>query len=112
VADVLALEDPENPDTLEKGRRYAFWHPMADYRHFYHVLEGDAEPLLKMRIKGGRVLMEHPSLELLRSKVRKNLENLDQSYKRILNPHIYKVSITERLRTLKLELLQAFLGEL
>jgi nicotinate phosphoribosyltransferase len=65
-----------------------------------------------MRIKGGRSVMEHPSLDLLRSNVRKNLESLDQSYKRILNPHIYKVSITERLRTLKLELIQTYLGEL
>jgi nicotinate phosphoribosyltransferase len=112
VADVLALDDPENPDTLEKGRRYAFWHPMADYRHFYHVLEGSAEPLLKIRIKAGCSTTENSSLDVLRSKVRTNLESLDQSYKRILNPHIYKVSITERVRTLKLELINTYLGEL
>jgi nicotinate phosphoribosyltransferase len=44
--------------------------------------------------------------------VRRELDSLDQSYKRILNPHIYKVSITGKLRALKLELIRNFLGDL
>ena len=35
--------------------------------------------------------------------MQKQLETLDESYKRILNPHIYKVSITEKLKDLKLK---------
>jgi nicotinate phosphoribosyltransferase len=40
----------------------------------------------------------------------KNIDSLDATYKRLLNPHIYKVSITERLRQLKLGLIQKYLG--
>ena len=35
--------------------------------------------------------------------VKKQLAYLDATYKRILNPHIYKVSITEKLKDLKLQ---------
>ncbi|MDR1930305.1 MAG: nicotinate phosphoribosyltransferase, partial [Treponema sp.] len=112
AADVLALEDPVQPDILEQGKRYAFWHPRGDYRHFYHTIEGSAEALLKPQIRGGLPVGEAPPLPALRERVRQGLETLDQSYKRLLNPHIYKVSITERLRTLKLELIKNRLGEL
>jgi nicotinate phosphoribosyltransferase len=112
LADIMALEDPENPDILEKGGRYAFWHPQADYRRFYHTLEGSAEGLLKKRLEGGFSLEDAPKLCEIQKRVRDGLEKLDQSYKRILNPHIYKVSVTERLRTLKLELIKSYLGEL
>jgi nicotinate phosphoribosyltransferase len=34
------------------------------------------------------------------------LATFDESYKRILNPHIYKVSITEELKDLKLKFIE------
>ena len=34
------------------------------------------------------------------------LEHLDITYQRILNPHIYKVSISEKLKDLKLKFIQ------
>ena len=112
VADVLALDDPEEPDLIEKGNTYSFWHPAADYRHFRHSLEGNAEPLLKEKLKGGKALGNVTSLRDIQARLKKEIEFLDQSHKRILNPHIYKVSITERLRALKLELIKNYLGEL
>jgi nicotinate phosphoribosyltransferase len=112
VADVLALEDPEEPDILENGKTYSFWHPQADYRHFYHTLEQNAEGLLKERLKDGKLTCQSPTLPEIQNYVRRELEGFDGSYKRFLNPHIYKVSVTERLRALKLELIKNYLGEL
>ena len=111
VADVLTLEDPDNPDLIEKGKTYTFWHPSADYRRFNHTLEDNAEALLSERIRNGKLIGKNPSLPDIRSHVQKGLDSLDQSHKRILNPHIYKVSVTERLRTLKLELIKNYLGD-
>ena len=110
VADVMALDDPHNPDTPEKGCRYAFWHPQADYRHFYHTIspEGSAEPLLVKQMENGKTTAPAPGLSQIQQKVKDGLKCFDQSYKRILNPHIYKVSVTERLRTLKLDLIKAY----
>ena len=38
--------------------------------------------------------------------MQKQLETLDESYKRILNPHIYKVSLSEKLMKLKKEFIE------
>jgi nicotinate phosphoribosyltransferase len=112
VADVLALEDPSNPDLIEKGKAYSFWHPQADYRRFHHILEGCAVPLLVEKIKNGKPVANEPTLLEIRKKVSQGLDSLDQSYKRLLNPYIYKVSVTWRLRALKLELIESFLGDI
>jgi nicotinate phosphoribosyltransferase len=115
VTDVLSLDDPADvhpADIPEKGKTYVFWHPQADYRHFHHTIEGSVESLLKLRLRKGKAVSGSPPLEDIRNKVRNGLDSFDQSYKRFLNPHIYKVSVTERLRTLKLELIKNYLGEL
>jgi nicotinate phosphoribosyltransferase len=110
VADVLGLED--GAEAPVPGNRYTFWHPAADYRHFYHTLDGAVEPLLKLRLEGGALTAPPPSLETIRTHVRADLETFDASHKRLLNPHVYKVSITGSLRQLKLDLIQAYLGDL
>ena len=110
VADVLSLDGED--DRPEQGKRYVFWHPQADYRRFYHTIEGGVEPLLKKRLENGKALAPSPPLDEVRQTLRKELDCFDQSYKRLLNPHIYKVSVTEKLRTLKLELIKNYLGEL
>jgi nicotinate phosphoribosyltransferase len=125
VADVMSLADGDitggsgldggsanGPDIIEPGKRAAFWHPAADYRHFIHTPEGIIEPLLKLRMEQGRPIPAQPSLEAIRRAVKAELETFDNSYKRLLNPHVYKVSITQRLREVKLDLIKNYLGDL
>jgi nicotinate phosphoribosyltransferase len=114
VADILSLDESgtADSDTIEKGGTYSFWHPSADYRRFSHTLDGNAVPLLNERLRNGKPTGEESTLTDIRERVRTGLEFLDQSYKRLLNPHIYKVSITWRLRALKLELIKNYLGDL
>jgi len=118
IADVLALEESGNPEgsgigeKIEVGKTYSFWHPSADYRHFMHTIEGSVEPLLARRLVDGKDEGTTVGLKEIRSHVAHGLDMLDQSYKRLLNPHIYKVSVTERLRALKLEQIKHYLGEL
>jgi len=52
-----------------------------------------------------------PSLAGIREYSMRSLEAFDSSYKRLLNPHVYKVSITEKLRSLKLDLITNFPGK-
>ena len=102
VADLLGIN---NDDAPKAGERCAFWHPSADYRHFNHNIEA-AEALLKVRIENGVITAELPKLDEIKACVSANLDRFDATYKRLLNPHIYKVSITENLRKLKLELIE------
>jgi len=109
VADVLSIDD--GSDNIEEGRNYCFWHPSADYRHFNHTIESRAQPMLKKRMENGAAVSQQPSLGEIKAHAISDLESFDSTYKRLLNPHIYKVSITEKLRTLKLELIQKHLGK-
>ncbi|MDR0656840.1 MAG: nicotinate phosphoribosyltransferase [Treponema sp.] len=112
VTDVMSIDNGDNSDTIEEGKKYSFWHPQADYRHFKHVVEGSVEVLLKKRIEEGKPCGTGPGLEEIRLHAAADLECFDQSYKRFLNPHVYKVSVTENLRAMKLKLLENYLGDL
>ena len=104
-ADILALEG----EVLEAGVEYRFHHPMVDYRQFT-CKAAKVEPLLKKRIaKGKRVSPRIPDaeqLKLSRTTMQSQLESFDESYKRILNPHIYKVSLTEKLMNLNKDFIE------
>ena len=104
-ADILALED----EVLEIDKEYRFYHPMVDYRQFSCCAK-TIEPLLKKRIENGKRLQERLSdseqLKISRNNMQTQLETFDESYKRILNPHIYKVSLTEKLKDLKREFIE------
>ena len=101
-ADILALED----EVLETGKDYRFYHPSVDYRQF-SFKPAKIEPLLHKVIEKGSRIQPAPNPEECLKKARETLQNqlehLDPTYKRILNPHIYKVSITEELKELKLK---------
>jgi len=109
IADVMNIDD--GTDDIKEGSSYNFWHPSADYRHFNHAIEGSAKPLLKKRIAEGKLTGTQPTLAEIKERVLNDLESFDSTYKRLLNPHIYKVSVTDKLRALKLELIQKHLGK-
>jgi nicotinate phosphoribosyltransferase len=90
LADVLTLANGDN-DTLVQGSSSRFWHPSADYRHFDHVIEEAPQPLLKKYFAGGEPCCPQPSLEEIRSHCAADLKTFDPTYKRLLNPHVYKV---------------------
>ena len=104
-ADILALEN----EILETNKEYRYYHPMVDYRQFSFTAS-KIEPLLKKRVENGNRLQprlpEAEQLKLSRQTMQNQLATFDESYKRILNPHIYKVSITEELKDLKLKFIE------
>ena len=66
--------------------------------------------MLKKRLENGKRLQPRLSdaeqLRISRQNMQKEIEMFDPSYKRILNPHIYKVSMTEKLKDLKLSFIE------
>ncbi|MGP1587848.1 MAG: nicotinate phosphoribosyltransferase [Treponemataceae bacterium] len=104
-ADIVALQD----ETIEAEKEYRFFHPSMDFRQF-QFSPSKAELLLKKRIENGKRLEKRLSnneqLKKAREILLSQLKTLDSSYQRILNPHIYKVSITENLKDLKLKFIE------
>ena len=58
----------------------------------------------------GRLVYELPSIEEMRSRRRSDVEKLDAGVRRLMNPHIYHVSLTKPLWDLKQELIRTALG--
>ncbi len=105
AADILTLES----ENIIENTEYKYFHPMVDYRQFaFKAVK--VEPLLKKRIENGKRIAERKSdteqLKLSRATMQNQLKTFDESYKRILNPHIYKVSITEKLKDLKVRFIE------
>lgn len=63
------------------------------------------EPLLAPVMEKGSRLHPPESLEVMRKRRVDNLDRLDPSYKRLVNPHVYKVGVSQALWRLKEELL-------
>ncbi len=108
-ADVLALDN----EIIADKKQRTFYHLAVDYRRFSFAPH-KAEMLLVNRITNGNRtrprLDEKEQLKLSRKRVQEHLQCLDSTFQRIINPHIYKVSMTEKLKDLKLSIIQESLG--
>lgn len=105
-ADILSLED----ETIRCNHEYRYYHPMIDYRQFTFSAS-QIRPMLSLKLKNGERtsprLTDKQQLIKARETMMREIETFDASYKRILNPHIYKVSVTEKLKDLKLSFINA-----
>jgi nicotinate phosphoribosyltransferase len=103
TADLLGLEDerPNMEDPL------ILHHPAepTKMRTMCKVDYTEIEPLLIEFVHEGELLTELPPLEELRTRRNRDIERLDSGVRRLMNPHIYHVSLTEKLWRRKQELI-------
>ena len=104
TADLLSLED-EDPRQEEE---LILRHPAEpqSLRQLPKESISKIEPLLVDIITEGKVVYDLPSIEDMRAIRDRDLERLDSGVKRIMYPHIYHVSLTQRLWDLKQELIR------
>lgn len=103
TADLITLED-EEPAGAE---RLVLRHPsdVARHRSLSPASLSSVEPLLVEVLREGRLLYEPPTLDEIRARRQADVERLDAGVRRLVNPHIYHVSLSQRLWDLKQELL-------
>ncbi len=103
TADVMTTDEPDPVAQKNFILRHPTDHSM------YRVLEksnvSEAEPLFETIIDEGKSLYDFPSIEAIRAKRISDLDRVDTGVKRIMNPHIYHVSISQKLWDLKQELI-------
>lgn len=106
TADFLTLDD-EDPRQMEPLHLH---HPTDAYisRTLAQSAITQIEPLLVTIWQEGQVVYELPSLEAIRAQRQADLERLDTGVRRLLNPHIYHVSLSARLWQLKQRLITDF----
>lgn len=104
TADLLSLSD-EDP---RRENELVLHHPSnaQAYRRLTHDLISKIEPLLVDIIVDGNIVYDRPSIEEMRTLRDQDLEKLDSGVKRIMYPHIYHVSLTQRLWDLKQKLIR------
>jgi nicotinate phosphoribosyltransferase len=101
--DVIAFED----ETFPQGQPVKAFHPMLS--HISKIYPGHfrREEILIPIIKDGKSVYSFPTLKEIQEKTLKSLAGLRPEHKRLQNPHIYHVSLGERLFQKKQELIQA-----
>jgi nicotinate phosphoribosyltransferase len=97
LADLMTLDG----ESVRAGEELVLHHPSADWRRL-RLRPARAESLLSRVMEGGRICAPMPPLSAIRAGLRDRLERFDSTYLRLLNPHVYKVSISSALRDLKL----------
>jgi nicotinate phosphoribosyltransferase len=105
TADLLSLAD-EDPREMA---RIVLRHPTE--RTVQRVLDredvSEIEPLLVDVLRDGVLVRDLPSTEEMREQRQADVERLDPGVRRIINPHSYHVSLTERLWDLKRALIES-----
>ncbi len=106
TADVLGLED-------EDLRTYAsiFLHHPSEETTSRTLNRSDLteiEPLLVPVLRQGQAVYEFPPLDAIREQRNADLERLDPGVRRLVNPHVYHVSLTGRLWEMKQDLIRSY----
>ncbi|MBN1995148.1 MAG: nicotinate phosphoribosyltransferase [Anaerolineae bacterium] len=105
TADLLSLddEDPRQMETilLQHGSDH------TKHRQPTQTEITKIEPLLVDVWHKGKLVYDLPELEAIRQCRQQDLDRLDAGVKRIMNPHIYHVSLTQRLWKRKQQLIEA-----
>jgi nicotinate phosphoribosyltransferase len=105
TADLLSV-DEEDPRTMDPLLlRHPFNH--AKHRRLNKQDITEIEPLLVDIMVQGKLVYNFPSIEEIRTVRQNDLSCLDAGVKRIMNPHIYHVSLTPRLWDMKQDLIES-----
>jgi nicotinate phosphoribosyltransferase len=102
LADLITLDS----EKIVEGKDYTFYHPFSE-TDFFKLKQNkytSIKPLLSLKMKDGVRVDDKKDLKQLQKIASENLEKFHKSYKRQINPHIYKVSLSRELRMLKREL--------
>jgi len=106
-ADLIAQADEavtaDDPDLIG-------YHPLVEYESKRYTGLASAEPLLEAVIVDGRPSRELPDLTAIRRRTKEQIAQLHPTSRRLLNPHVYKVSISARTLQIRHELRERLAG--
>lgn len=96
IADLIALDEEELDDT----QPLRIYHPVETWKSMV-VEDFTVEELFTPVFRGGKLVMDMPSLDQIREKCRRELDRFWDEYKRNTKPQKYKVDLSDRLYDLK-----------
>ncbi|MCL2671813.1 MAG: nicotinate phosphoribosyltransferase [Clostridiales bacterium] len=100
IADLLQLEE----ETIDTSRPLTIFDPLAPYKRMT-LADFTARELLIPIFKGGACVYESPPVTEIRAYAAQELSTFWDEYKRVRNPHVYKVDLSDALYALKQRIL-------
>jgi len=109
TADVMGTAD----ESIEPGEPITLHHPVipTSMRRLPAGAVSEVEALPVPVMKGGRKLHPSPTIDELRQRRTADLERLDPGVRRLINPHVYHVSLTDSLWDMKIGMVRKLMGE-
>lgn len=101
IADLIMLKDEPNPN----GEPYRIFDPENPWKE-KTVVNYYVEELQVPVFVNGELVYKCPTLKEISAYHKKCIDGMWEQYKRIANPHIYKVDLSQKLYDLKMELLK------
>ncbi len=93
VGDVIELE--QSP--LDQVKDFMATHPFNNYQKIHYQNIKSCRPLLQKMMAQGEILITPTNIHTCRANIQAQLDSLDPTFTRLLNPHIYKVSLGPQL---------------
>jgi nicotinate phosphoribosyltransferase len=104
--DVLFFED----ETLPEKQPVQAFHPMLAHVHKSYPALYRREEILVPVFLAGKLVYAQPTLQEIQARTFQNLHHLRPEHKRLQNPHLYHVSLGEKLFRQKHELIKTAVG--
>lgn len=104
TADLISLQDEDPRQMTELRLHHPSEHITLRSIHSHEISE--IEPLLVPIYEDGKLVYQHPTIEEIRDRRDDDLARLDPGVRRIMNPHIYHVSLSTELWDLKQSLIK------
>ncbi len=101
LADLIALEGEE----IDAAKPLRIYHPEQSYKSKV-LRDFTVRELLVPLFIDGKQVYELPTLEEIRAYGREELRSFWEEYRRLLNPHVYKVDMSDGLYDLKQKLIR------
>lgn len=103
LVDILGIKGEEQPKSGD-----LIHHPIERYKNYKLPKQIKVENLHQPLMKKGKVVIDESAFNWKNAqKTCKNqLRSIDYTYRRLLNPHIYKVSLSQKLHNLKIDMIK------
>jgi nicotinate phosphoribosyltransferase len=92
-------------EPLPSGKPVVAHHPMYEYMKKTYRPPYETREIMVPVFKNGKQVYEPPSLQDVRQHAAEELKSLENETKRFTNPHLYKVSLSDRIHQIKKDLL-------
>ena len=102
IADLITLHD----EKVVEDKPLTLFHPVETWKE-HEVENFRAEPLLQTIVKGGKLVYEFPHIMEVQAYSKRELSKFWEEYLRLDVPQVYKVDLSKKLHTLKINMIGA-----